>query len=83
MLSQDIIPLQISYKKACQMLDVSRDTLSVETHHFLNQLNTVKQGKHLCSLVMPNWWNGITKERRNRELSKYMVHKTTSFRVFS
>ncbi|WP_291331388.1 helix-turn-helix transcriptional regulator [Acinetobacter sp. UBA801] len=29
MLSQDIIPLQISYKKACQMLDVSRDTLRV------------------------------------------------------
>ena len=29
MLSQDIIPLQISYKKVCEMLDISRDTLRV------------------------------------------------------
>lgn len=29
MLSQKILPLQISYKKACEMLDISRDTLRV------------------------------------------------------
>ena len=29
MLSQEILPLQISYKNVCQMLDISRDTLRV------------------------------------------------------
>lgn len=29
MLSQEIIPLQISFKNVCQMLDISRDTLRV------------------------------------------------------
>lgn len=45
MLSQEIHPLQVTYNKACEMLDVSRDTLRVLMRRDPSFPRAIKYGK--------------------------------------